>query len=117
MSQRIKARLEYLRKELRAERISLGELTELQSLAKHIPEHDVELLEAAGVPENDETPDRSESERKEIIELARKEHQRDGECEIDNDAKLSEGGDNGTYVQAWVWVSFEDTKFDKEGQE
>jgi hypothetical protein len=47
----IQKRLEYLRKELRAERISYGELLELQSLAKHIKPNDVELLEAAGVPE------------------------------------------------------------------
>ena len=44
-------RLEYLRGELRAERISYGELAELQSLAAHIDPSDVELLEAAGVPE------------------------------------------------------------------
>jgi hypothetical protein len=47
----IKARLEYLRGELRAERISYGELAELQGLAEHIEPDDVELLEAAGVPE------------------------------------------------------------------
>jgi hypothetical protein len=47
----IKNRLEYLRDELRAERISYGELAELQSLAKYIDSSDVELLEAAGVPE------------------------------------------------------------------
>lgn len=46
-----KARLEYLRGELRAERISTGELIELQSLVLHIEAGDVELLEAAGVPE------------------------------------------------------------------
>ena len=45
-------RLEYLRKELRAERISYGELSELQSLVKYIDKGDVELLEAAGVPEH-----------------------------------------------------------------
>ena len=45
-------RLEYLRAELRAERISTGELLELQSLAHHIAPNDVELLEAAGVPEH-----------------------------------------------------------------
>jgi len=45
------ARLEYLRTELRAERISYSELHELQSLAKYIPEGDVELREAAGLPE------------------------------------------------------------------
>lgn len=48
----IKERLEYLRQELRAERISYDELAELQSLAKYIDPSDVELLEAAGVPEN-----------------------------------------------------------------
>lgn len=47
----IKQRLEYLRRQLRAERISYGELVELQSLAEHIDPSDVELLEAAGVPE------------------------------------------------------------------
>jgi hypothetical protein len=47
-----KGRLEYLRAELRAERISYGELAELQSLAEHIEPGDVELLEAAGVPEH-----------------------------------------------------------------
>jgi len=47
----MKERLEYLRQELRAERISLGELIELQSLVPHIDKNDVELLEAAGVEE------------------------------------------------------------------
>lgn len=46
------ARLEYLRAELRAERISWGELAELQGLVEHIETGDVELLEAAGVPEH-----------------------------------------------------------------
>ena len=46
-----KQRLEYLRGELRAECISYGELLELQSLIPHIEPGDVELLEAAGVPE------------------------------------------------------------------
>jgi hypothetical protein len=50
-------RLEYLRSELRAERISWGELHELQSLAEHIEPGDVELLEAAGVPEFPEDQD------------------------------------------------------------
>jgi hypothetical protein len=47
-----KLRLQYLRGELRGERISYGELNELQSLKKHIAPDDVELLEAAGVPEH-----------------------------------------------------------------
>jgi hypothetical protein len=49
-----KKRLEELREELRAERISYGELAELQELSEYIDKDDVELLEAAGVPENDE---------------------------------------------------------------
>lgn len=54
MSTDIRARLEELRAELRAERISYGELLELQGLAEHIEAGDVELLEAAGVPEFEE---------------------------------------------------------------
>ena len=48
----IKQRLEYLRQELRAERLSWEEVAELQSLAAYIDSNDVELLEAAGIPEN-----------------------------------------------------------------
>jgi hypothetical protein len=44
--------LEYLRGELRAQRISYGELADLQELAPYIDPGDVELLEAAGVPED-----------------------------------------------------------------
>jgi hypothetical protein len=51
-TKQIKKRLEELRQELRQECISYGELAELQSLADHIENWDVELLEAAGVPEN-----------------------------------------------------------------
>ena len=54
----INERLEYLRGELRAERISYGELVELQSLAPQIIVlGDVELMEAAGVPEHEENTD------------------------------------------------------------
>jgi hypothetical protein len=48
---KIKKRLEYLRGELRAERISYNGLMELQSLATSIDPGDTELLEVAGVPE------------------------------------------------------------------
>lgn len=51
-------RLEYLREELRAERLSYDETIELQNLAPYIDKHDVELREAAGLPEfEEETPD------------------------------------------------------------
>ena len=44
-------RLEYLRGELRSESISYGELSELQNLAPYIEKDDLELREAAGIPE------------------------------------------------------------------
>lgn len=43
----IKKRLEYLRGEIRAERISYGEIAELQSLVDYIDPNDVELLQWA----------------------------------------------------------------------
>ena len=51
--QEINNRLRYLRKELRNECISYRELLELQSLAKYIDPGDVEILEAAGVSEEE----------------------------------------------------------------
>jgi hypothetical protein len=48
----VKARLDYLRKQIRAEKISMAELVELQSMATFIDPGDVELLEWAGVPED-----------------------------------------------------------------
>jgi hypothetical protein len=47
----IQERFEYLRLQLKYECKSYGELAELQSLAEYIDDGDVELLEAAGVPE------------------------------------------------------------------
>lgn len=44
-------RLEYLRGEIKAEKISYEEIAELQSLAEYIEPHDMLLLEWAGVPE------------------------------------------------------------------
>lgn len=51
-----KKRLEYLRGEIQAERISYAGLDELQSLVEHIEEGDVELLQWAGVPEFADSP-------------------------------------------------------------
>lgn len=39
------------------------------------------------------------------------------QMEFDSDAKISEGDDNGAYVQAWVWVPFAGTELDKEKDE
>ena len=50
-TQNIKQRLEELKLESKNECISYDELAELQFLAEHIDENDVELLQAAGVDE------------------------------------------------------------------
>lgn len=50
-SKSIKTRLEYLRGEIQAQRISWGEIAELQSLVEYIGPDDTELLEWAGVAE------------------------------------------------------------------
>jgi hypothetical protein len=55
-SAKAKERLEYLRGEIEAERISYEEISELQSLAEFIEPDDVLLLEWAGVPEFPEEP-------------------------------------------------------------
>ena len=47
-----KKRLEEIRAEIKAEKISYGEIAELQKLKKYIEPGDVELLEWAGVEEN-----------------------------------------------------------------
>lgn len=52
-TQKIKDRLEYLRGEIEAERISYSEIAELQSLKEHIEDGDVLLLEWAGVSEGE----------------------------------------------------------------
>lgn len=52
ITEEIKGRLEYLRREIQAERISYGELIELQSLTEYIEEGDVLLLQWAGVEEH-----------------------------------------------------------------
>jgi hypothetical protein len=49
-----------------------------------------------------------------IRDLAKQQHHHDGECEIDHNAVISEGDDNGAYVQAWVWVEFAGSQLDKE---
>jgi hypothetical protein len=48
----------------------------------------------------------------ELRQLARKQHGRDGECEIDDGAVVSRGDDAGAYVAAWVWVDVPDEEDD-----
>ncbi len=56
-----------------------------------------------------------QSKRKEgIVAAARDALHREGSCEIDPDAEISEGDDNGCYVRSWTWFSFVGTPWDKE---
>jgi hypothetical protein len=59
----------------------------------------------------------SNERQRQIVDLAKARLHRDGECEIEDTAKVSEGSDNGAYVHAWVWVDFTGTSFDKEPPE
>jgi len=51
MEKEIKKRLAYLKKQIKNENISYGEIAELQGLSEYIDKGDVELLEWAGVKE------------------------------------------------------------------
>jgi hypothetical protein len=66
---------------------------------------------------NGEAPSQEELRRLSIVQMARKAHAVDGVCEISDDAEVSDGDDNGAYVQAWVWVDFQGTEHDKEKKE
>lgn len=50
-NENVRDRLEYLRGEIEAERISYEEIAELQELSDYIEPGDVQLLQWAGVPE------------------------------------------------------------------
>lgn len=52
-----------------------------------------------------------------ILALARERLASDGEVELDEDAVVSEGDENGAYVQGWLWVSFDGTELSKEEEE
>lgn len=48
-----------------------------------------------------------------IREMAR-EHEREGDLELDDEAVVSEGDDNGAYVQMWKWIDFSGTELCKD---
>jgi hypothetical protein len=51
-----------------------------------------------------------------VVALAKSTVEKEGEIEIDEDAKVSEASDvteNGAYVQAWVWIPFAETSLTK----
>jgi HrpA-like RNA helicase len=53
---------------------------------------------------------------RDIVALAHRRHHDEGALEIDASSTVSEGDDNGAYVQAWLWLPFEGTPLDKTEQ-
>jgi len=45
---------------------------------------------------------------------ARELYHEEGEIEVDSDARVSIGGDDGAYVAAWVWVPLKEEKSDSQ---
>lgn len=52
----------------------------------------------------------------ELSEHVRERYEKEGQLEFDDDIKFSHGDDNGCYAQAWVWIDFAGTRWDKEKQ-
>lgn len=64
------------------------------------------------------TCDKVHDEREDRIRaLAIRLHEKEGDLEIDGGAVVSEGEDNGAYVQCWKWVDFAGTELDRECNE
>ena len=86
-----------------------------------------DLLTAARTVENPPTALRAAIEaaekhlddprREQIVEMAIGTLAREGAIEFDDDAIVSEGSDNGAYVEGWIWLSFSGTPLDKERDE
>lgn len=62
----------------------------------------------------DTIDDSGEARRNAIVTYAQSILAVEDTLEIDDNAKVSEGDENGCFVQAWAWLSFADTEFDKE---
>jgi hypothetical protein len=91
-------------------------LIEAVTLAKGECNFTSDAYEAMKVHLKKAEDDAAEVRRADILLKARGEYQREGEIEIDDNAEIGESEDNGVYVAAWVWVSFEGSKYDKENE-
>ena len=87
-----------------------GYFQDLLTAARVVKKPSSELRNAIEAVENHLDDPR----RQQILELARATLVREGELEFDDDAIVSEGNDNGAYLQAWAWVDFGGTTLDKD---
>lgn len=64
------------------------------------------------------TENLTELDRMAVVNLAKRDRRvREGELEVDDNAIVSWGSDNGAYVQAWLWVDFQGTSMDTEAEQ
>lgn len=68
------------------------------------------LVAGEGMAEKEEVPVPSDDA---IRQTAKHLYEEEGLVEIDDGAEISHGGDPGAYVQAWVWVPYEDVTSDR----
>ena len=83
---------------------------DLLTAAKVVKKPSAELRKAIEAAENHLDDPR----RQQILELARATLAREGELEFDDGTIVSEGNDNGAYLQGWAWVDFGGTDLDKD---
>lgn len=73
------------------------------------------FLDSLTIEEHDiADPIQASPEAQAYREAAKRQHHREGECEIDDNATVSFGEDAGAYVQAWVWIPAADAGLDVE---
>lgn len=107
-----------VRKQAAATKRSLKKLQKTFDGDSNDAEHDAALdlvteLEAL-LSELEPKETRAEKARnKKARELARQ-YESEGDLELDDGAVVSEGDDNGAYVQMWKWVPFEATELCKD---
>lgn len=82
--------------------------------SRKLDEHILERL-------NDVIEDNENPERETYVKTAKEMYHRDGETEIDDNARVSISDDGGAYVMAWVWVNEgeldRDVEFEAEEEE
>ncbi len=109
--------LAVLKQSLAANEFALGSLNDYDNATADLKAAVNAARKLLGMPPHPDAFPAEAARHAAIVQLAKDEHQDEGTCEIDEGAVLSEGDANGCYVQAWVWVSFAGTDFDKEPEE
>lgn len=73
--------------------------------------HEVDLSQM-NLPLRTKHPEGSREAK--IVAMADDKFGKEGDLEFDTDAEVSDGDDNGAYVQCWKWLDFKGTEFDRE---